>query len=191
MCRSVILLAAVLLLAAPAAAQVDPHPDGIGLYFDEQASINCIDMGTGIVTVHLVLTNATAASGVAAWECRVDYPANLISAGTSLAGSCINLASEPDFAVGYVEPRPWAAINVLANLTFFVSNTSPADLFLRPIGHPSVPGQMVYVAPDDIGAKVPMIWSTGGPDVPVATINGGCAVPAEQDTWGGVKGLYR
>jgi hypothetical protein len=190
--RSVIPLAVLLLAAGAASAQVDPGDNGIGVYFDEQASQNCLTVGDiQIVDAWLMLTRPTATGGVAAFECRLDVPDNLLLVNTLYTTQGYNLAASPDQLVGFITPLPHAPIVVLAQLQFLTLDTAPAYLYLGPIERPSVPGQMVYVAPDDVGTKVPMIWSTGGPGYPVASINGDCAVASEHESWGGVKALYR
>ena len=43
----------------------------------------------------------------------------------------------------------------------------------------------------DPGHVLPLQQVSGGPGLPVASINGDCPVDDEDATWGGVKALYR
>ena len=48
-----------------------------------------------------------------------------------------------------------------------------------------------YLNGADIYEILPLQQVTGGPDIPVATFNGDCAVATEDLTWSSVKQLYR
>jgi len=70
------ILKAMLILtvfALPATAQLDPDPDGMGIYFDTDGLTNCIDydpaQGATSFTAYLLLTNASAEQPtLLAWE---------------------------------------------------------------------------------------------------------------------------
>ena len=190
--RSVIPLAVLLLAAGAASAQVDPGENGIGLYFDDEATQNCrTAVPYESVTSWVLLTNPTEPAGVAAFECRVDLVGNVFGGGGYFAAEAYNMTEDPEYLVCFTTPLPWAPTIRLVRVMFLTLDDQPIQVYLGPISRPSVPGEMVYVSPDDIGKKVPMHRSTGAPGTPVATINGDCVVPAENESWGAVKALYR
>jgi hypothetical protein len=52
---------APLLLSLPASAQIQPIPDGLGLYFDTSAMVRCELSVSGATTLYLILTYCSAA----------------------------------------------------------------------------------------------------------------------------------
>ncbi len=78
---NVLLSIFVLLLAANAFAQLDPDLDGIGIYFDAEATLTCAYTSVPFesVTAYLCITNPTDATGVSGWE------ATIVSAGPAVA----------------------------------------------------------------------------------------------------------
>jgi hypothetical protein len=188
----ILMAAALLLTGSNVSAQVDPSDNGIGIYFDLEASVNGITvLPLEEFSAHLLLTRPTAESGVVGWECRLRIEGQAEIIGWSLQGNAINPGIFPDFAVGIYPALPWAAVIWLAELQMMVLDTQPVYLFLGPVTNATVEGQMVYIAPENIGTYIPMIWSTGGPGYPVASINDGRPVAAVAASWGGVKTMYR
>ena len=89
-------------------------------------------------------------------------------------------------------------LDTVKNATFevFVMDTAyPVEFYIDGIFMHSLP----YRAPAYLdGAEWPnyetikeLRQSTGGPDFPVATINGECAVSSDEATWGDVKSMFR
>lgn len=183
-------------LAGGAMAQVDPDPDGIGLYLDAQGTEYCAEFMGGPITFYLLITNPTV-NGVAGWECHVDYviPPGCFETGWTLTGDAINVSTAPDFVVGLGTPLPYSTAITVATFGILVFCPDCTEFNIRAADLPSIPGFPAYVDPDDIGHILPLYKSTGfaNPDSPVAQLNCvDCTVLAgEEATWGKMKALYR
>jgi hypothetical protein len=194
--KRVTLFIVTLMMVSPVAAQIDPMPDGIGIYFDPGATQNCMFTSAPFqsVTAYLMATNISAPSGISGWECTVQVAGSLLAPAWAIAGGGTNFLTAPDFAVGVgtVAPLPFAPAMVLATLTAYVMNpTDLVALYVRPAPQPSIPGHPVYATGDNAYDLRALIQSTGGADFPVAAINGDCPVANESGTWGQMKALFR
>jgi hypothetical protein len=192
----VALFVAALMTSGVAAAQIDQMPDGVGIYFDPGATINCTTTSAPFAPVagYLIATNITTDAGISGWEASVQIVGNLVAPAWVVAGGGTNFLTAPNFAVGVgtVAPLPYSPAIVLATVNAFVM--APADMitfFVRPIPTPSIPGHPVYAAGNNEFDLRPLGQSTGGADFPVAAINGDCPVPNESSTWGELKALFR
>jgi hypothetical protein len=87
---------------------------------------------------------------------------------------------------------------------FFVATETPqpllpvtvlADLDIWPMGEPGPIGlyvdEVLYSTVGVEGPHVTCTPSSGDPGLPVAMINGAAPVPAQAQSWGGVKALFR
>jgi hypothetical protein len=176
-----------------ATAQLDPYPDGLGLYYDADATEYCLLDASGLVEIYLFLTRCSQPSGISGWECHATYtiPAGDFEVGWTLPAGSLNVSSAPDFAVGLATPLPNAPIMLLATLQILVFSPAIIEFYLGPADHPSIPGYPVYAAGDDPGILIPMHLISGNPSVPVAWLNGCFTVDAEPRSFGSVKALYR
>lgn len=186
-----------LCLAGTAAAQIGWSADQIGIYFDEAGSQFCGVAGPSTMPqAYLVIKNAQY--GVAGWECQVAVvpPADgLVLSYNTLGTGPINIYTPPDFMVGLGVPFPRAGAVVVAAINLFVGGPDPWLFYVRalpPQLRPSIPGYPAYAAAEDPDILSPLFVSSGDQALPVAQLNGDCAIVATQDdTWGGVKGMYR
>ena len=191
-------LAGALVLAAIAAgiagAQPDPDPDGVGLYFDLAGAVHVAQVAPGTeVDLYLLLTNASAAAGVAGWECRIELGAtnNIVTAWQAV-GYTGSYWTPPDFSIGLQQPLPWAPAIHLLTVTVLVLDPSCCWFFIVPHPIPMIPGMILYADGADPAHLIPMHPATGGMEIPVAGIN--CAeppLPAASVRWGAVRCLYR
>jgi hypothetical protein len=194
-------LAIVCFAASAVWAQVDPDPNGIGIFFDLEGSVVCETAGTGsTVFAYVAITNATAAGGISGWEAHVTMnpdplPAGYYILGWTLYGDGLNLFAPPDFVVGMGSPLPWSpAIEVLQMQIGVFGAPACVEFGLRPADQPSHPGYMVYVDALDFTNIVDLQYSAGADyNAPAAMLN--CVdclvVQEETNTWGGVKALYQ
>ncbi len=192
-------------IASVAFAQIDPDPDGIGLYFDMEATEVCMATAAPFesITAYLLATNITEESGISGWEMEVLVDGPLTADAWELIGiQPLNVFTAPRFAVGLGEHGLANPIvdNVvhLATLTAYVlAPTDQVSFGIKPhcssSWNPPAPG---YAAGNNAGNLVPFLVSGGGFDAlenPVAQINTDeCSVVSNDDvSFGSVKALYR
>ncbi|MFO7653705.1 MAG: hypothetical protein R6X25_07750 [Candidatus Krumholzibacteriia bacterium] len=180
-----------MLLAVPASAQTDPYTDACGVYFDQGATVNCATAPVGMIDAYVVLTHLTSV-GIRAWEMKLEVLGGGVLGNMAFSGLAINATTPPEYSVGLGEAIYGNPI-VVATMSVYVSSVEmPVEFMISGIRFSSVdPRAPNYVDSEDIGIIKVLRQSTGGPDVPVATINGDCVVGAENETWSGVKSLFR
>jgi hypothetical protein len=110
----------------------------------------------------------------------------------------INAATEPCFAVGIAGGIAWSPCITLLTINMLAFDVAPWCFGLEalPDDISSVDGHMVYAAGDDPGNLVTMYPCTIAQleDCLVACLNDDSCPPptaSENETWGGVKTLYR
>lgn len=199
--RRLLVLGLTLLMAGSAMAQVDPDPDGIGLFFDGAYTNRCGSAASGMLPLYLVASNlSNGANGLAGWEAQVSFDgAGVMFLNALLAGQGpINLYTAPEFQVGLGLPMEAAPNLLLATINYFVMAPTPAYFRIHPIAHAqSIPGECIYADGIDVGDLRPFQHPQGvGPQgawtLPAAILNAPCDVVAvEDDTWGGVKGMFK
>ncbi len=197
--KKLLALLAVALLASNAMAQLDPDPDGIGMYFDMGGMV--VEHATAApfesVTAYLLLTNGSESSGVSGWEAVVDVVGAPVAPAWTLAAGLDVDPSDNGFQVGIgVAPAalPAAPAVVLASWTGFVM--APTDYVYFTVsnvpGSQSFPDSPGYAAGDDAGNLIPMQVSSGYPyGAPCAMINGTGVVANEDMSWSQVKDLFQ
>lgn len=199
----VLLGLASLVVAGTAFAQTDQDPDMIGIYVDAGAVENHAEPGAaGPYPVYLCMTNASAASGVSGWECSVEVTAGVFVLAWTYNGTAVNALSPPDFAVGLADPLPWEPVIVLMTATVGLFTPNIVELTVKPQPIPSIPDTPfplpAYAAGDDPGDLRSLGYSTGwdpatGEPNVSCVLNGVPPFPIgnDEETWGGVKNLYR
>ncbi len=194
---------AVFAFSSLAIAQIDPDPDGMGIYFDTGATSFCIET-TGAyqpITVYLMVTNQSVSEpSILAWEAKLIVEGNptvAIPTGWTLTTGAQNFGTGNEYIVGTTLP-PLAftgTATVLASITL-----SYLGIEVGPYGTfavARVPGSTSFADGGGYSAAVgfptacqPIFgtWNTAS-----AWINGGenCFTVANEDmTWGDVKTLY-
>lgn len=187
---SILILA---LMAGAAAAQLDPGPDGIGLYADLEGNVNGLLEGAGQHDLYLLLNGYSVESGLRGWELSLDFPPSAYLVGYSIPYAHINVGIFPSYTVGLGFPMAQAEVMHLATFTFMVMDSGPVDVFLKsaavPIGG-SLGNYLPCFADGDheLGTMYP---SSGSVDLPVFRFNGEAPVATEPASLDRVKALYR
>jgi len=188
----------LILVAGGALASVlDPDDDGIGIYFDPCACVNCVPMVAGPQVGYVVITHPTAQqAGVGGWEATITIDGPAVITDMVFQGNAINFTSPPEYFVGIqiplYNPFMYPAVVVASFDFMLLDDTVPVNWYIDGIYHSSLEsGQPAYLDGDDYNIIIPLQQPTGGRDIPVATINGECAVPSQATSWGDVKSLYR
>ena len=196
--RTMIMLtcALVCLCAVPALAQLDPGPDGIGLYADLDGMINSITMAPGEVEIYVLATGIQAEFGIGSWELGLYYEGPIVNLGHLIPYNHVNVGVFPSFTVGNAQAvRPPAPVIHLMTLTFLVLGEDPVDMYVRAPALP-VGGSLGNDLPAYINGAIhsdlrPLYPSSGSVDLPVLRINGPAPVATDAASWANVKAMYR
>jgi hypothetical protein len=202
--KAFLTITAIILCSGVAGAQpIDPSPDSIGIYFDEGATGYCTDMEPGgQVTAYLCLTRSSDLSGFVAWEALIELSDGGVFADFQIRGDGVNSATAPEFVVTYGTPLPRQLSTVLLEITLDVHWEWAVAMRVWPVSNPSVPLSLpAYATVDSPEEFQSLGYSWGwdeGTQIPnwCASVNdGGCldgpSVPVGENTWSGVKSLYR
>ena len=201
---------AVLLMATLAAtsalAVADPDPNVMGIYFDRNADENCYTTAASVpFFTYLILTNPTP-QAINAYELGLEIvvPAGMESMFFQLATniadgavSGINVGSPTalggDYIVGLAGPIPAQPATILHSWQHMLLAVIPVEYYIGASSAPSLPGDFPVAQDADGSILFSCGQSTGGPDVPVAVVNGAgpCPVGVEETSFGSVKSLFR
>ena len=201
--KKLVVLLMVSLMATSAFAVVDPDPDMIGVYFDVNADNNCLTTGPSVpFFAYVCVTNPTA-QAIDAYEFgyQMAVPAGMEGMIFRLATNIANGAASGvdvgvsgptggDVIVGLATPLPGGPVVIVHSFQYMLLAAMEVPVFLTASSSPSLPGGLPVVQ-EAGGDLMTLGTSTGGPDIPVAMVNGDCPVAVESDTWGGLKSLYR
>ena len=203
----IVLVVASFWAIAPAGAQTDPDPDGLGFYADPGGLTNRLDAPPGFVEVHLLGTHIDAI-WIKGWGTRFNLDGNAYLTKFNTPYPCLTISGQPDphtyeyIVDAYPDlPRDETEITGgdivhLATLELYLFDGEPVDIYVGPtvgILPGSVPAHWYYYLKDGVYRSIETEFhpSTGNWDIPVMTINGESAVPVEPATWSGVRALYR
>lgn len=193
--KLVMLLMASLLVASTAFAVVDEDPDMLGVYFDVNADMTCMEGVAPYANVmtYIVLTNPSF-DYLYGIEFGYDRTANLTILGTEWADPAVTDVGGPaNHIVGFGSPWATSEATVVATLT---------ALYLETTGAPAT-FSLKGSNPSSINPLLPTVLLANGelrtlgtstlPGEVSAVINGTCedVVATEPASFGAVKSLYR
>ena len=192
-----------LILALPAFATVDPDPDQIGVYFDDNADLHCLDVPPSTpFWAHVFITRPTSPEVLAVEFslCEVVEPGlegmvfllSTIWAGggiiiTPVVTDWCNDGVSYGFPVSLV---PQQENLLLVSFQYMLLAPMTLEFKLGPHPLPSIADGL----PAYLGAGneiIPLGVSSGDPDLPVASVNGCNVIPVESRSWGGIKANFR
>ena len=166
-------------LAGGAVAQLDPGPDGIGIYFDMDATIFCTTTAAPFtsITAYLLITDPSTSEPITGWEARCWITGAPVAPSWSLANG-VDLDPDPlIYDVSFDPVQPTGSTFLLATWTGFIM--APTDLISFDIT--GVPGSVRF--PDSPGyitdGLVPRLHPLHTMFYPasfVAMINGNCSL---------------
>ena len=196
--RAFLIFSIILSLSAISSqAAIDPQPDGVGVYFDTEASSLCQAPGSP-VTCYLMFTNVTGET-VRAFICAVDIDTNLpISSlgywghyGLDVAGPEDTTTLVKQFVVQTEHGWDLTGDHYIA-----------AWRTMLPLSPSDIVSFRVFPNEDYWGTNHLFYWHTGGIDTPLHVVNGNtdvpqtfitsgdCVVANEAITWSQLKALY-
>jgi len=186
-------------IVANVAAQIDPDPDGLGVYFDLEATEVVATAEEGeVVTAYLFATNISQPGDVVYWQAGVapnmtlppDDPAAwagyVLGTPVDSANYAMNMPGDPRwFCIAMPQPPlPVATLTLLAYLNIQVLDSN------YPIALHVTFDPMYSVVGTD-GPYHDLFPSSGAEELPVAVINGQGPIEAQTATWGQLKSMYR
>ena len=191
-----------LVLVVPGLATVDPDPNQMGVYFDSNADVTCIDVPANYpFWAHVVITNPSSAE---IWSVEFSLCVETIGGGEDML---FKLSEQWSF--GYVigppesdmctdgiyqgggDPLLPQGVNaVVASFLYMQLVEMGINFYLGAVPIQAIEdGLPAYVGTGD--AVIPLGVSSGDPGLPVASVNGCSAVRVEGSTFGGLKCLFR
>ncbi len=188
---------AVLAFSGMALAQIDPDPDGMSVYLDEEGMINCavVDpMAPYAGTAYVLVTRPSVSEpSVLGWEARIEVTYDAFSAGPFDLLEGTNVGSGDNYQVGNgAVPLPIVGnVAVLATYSFMFFGNPDGHLVFSLSG---VPGSLSF--PDGAGYAAQVGFPTPAQPITGAWgeccwVNRECNPIANDDmTWGQVKSLY-
>ena len=185
-------------------AVIDPDPDMLGIYFDVNAEENCMFVEASVpFFAYLILTNSTAPA-INAYELGFQncvctgLESQLFMLASNIAHGVVDgvdvgthTAISGDYIVGLAEALPATEAMILHSWQYMLLAVLPVQMFIGPSSKPSLPGDLPVVQNAEGSILMTVGTSTGGPDIPVATLNTDCVVAIRSESWGNVKALYR
>ena len=191
--KKLVVLLMAMLVAASAFAIVDEDTNSLGLYFDTEADVPCLDGVDAYATnnMWLVMVNPD-------FDELFGFEAGYTMVGTAQVLStnftnpqALNVGQPDNMIVGFGTPTETSIITTLAmiEVLYMAQDASPVEFTL----HGTTPSSMDPAYP--VLLLVDGVLIAGGlstVDGPSAQINGGCTVVAtEEMSFDSVKSLYR
>lgn len=182
----------ILLLPVLASAQIDSGSDGIGIYFDTDATVVSTTAVTGdTVEAYLIATNLTQTGDIGIWSAGMCPGSGLVQIyGTPTHGGfnySMNMPGDSCWsclAFSFDTPLPVGNIVILANLEIEIyDDLEPVNIYLH--------ADCSYGTFDGGDEEFPLYVSSGSSVLPVATINGVAPVGVESFEWDSIKAMYR
>jgi hypothetical protein len=203
--KKLIVLLALTCFASSAFAINDEGTNSLGVYFDPEFNVNCIDYAPASpFNMYFVMANCSvpAIGGFEfAWALDPDPVGQYFILSTILPPDALNIGDNNNLIVGIANPIPTDAATVL--VTFSLMVLSPgvtADITVGPTVPASIEGETAFVSSDnelyamnystfdgEFVTRDALGWVRPG----IGTI--GCPAPiaVEKSTMGSVKALFR
>jgi hypothetical protein len=122
-------------------------------------------------SLYLCLQYGSERSGVAGWECRLDWSADFPVLDWSLRGDAVNHLRPPEFAVTLTDPLPWQETIVLMELVVLITQPGPCEFYVHPLASGTIPDLASYKPGADRRHIIPLNWPLGQGDQPVLIVN--------------------
>ncbi len=191
--KKLLILLCVMLVASSSFAIIEPDDNMMGFYFDQDADTPIIyDIPAfSVVTMYLTLVNPT-------FNYLYGFEAGFDMSGEAMALSVIytnphviDIGEMGNHIVGFGEPTPMQAANILSTYTFLYSDADacdPVEFFM----HGTIPSSLDPAYPTVL-LEGDELMSMGVSDWYGVTsaFYGDCVVPTTETSLGSIKSLYR
>jgi hypothetical protein len=202
--KTLLVLVLSCFLASSVFAVIDPDPNMLGIYFDVNANENCLFVEVNApFFAYLILTNSTAPA-INAYEFGftncvcTGLESQLFMLASNIAHGVVagvdvgtHTPTGGDYIVGLAEALPATEAIILHSWQYMLTAILPVQMLIGPSSKPSLPDGLPVVQNAEGSILMSVGTSTGGPDIPVATLNTDCVVAIQSASWGNVKALYR
>jgi hypothetical protein len=202
--KNLLLLSLVYLFAFSASGVIDPTPDTIGVYFEQNADVRCINSPASVpFFTYLILTNPTP-TAINAYECGLEFrvpggmegmffqlASNIANGVVSGIDVGVNDALGGDYIVGLAEPIPAQQATILHSWQHMLLAVIPVEIYLGASSAPSIPGDFPVIQDSD-GSVLYQAGLLLPPGYPVAGVNDItlCPHPVEARSFGSLKSLF-
>ncbi len=178
-------------VAANSLAVIDEDDNVIGVYFDAEATTDCLEAVVPMsqVPCYIILTNPTF-SDLYGFEVGFDYGSELLHLGTTIANSeALNMGEDDNLIVGFGSPTYTDEATLLAtlNMMYLDPANSPTNLVLRG----SYPSSLDGAFPSVLLADGEIISTALHSSAYNYQMNGSCSFDDQSAGWDEVKSLYR
>jgi hypothetical protein len=201
-----LLVLALILVSANAFAQTSTGPNGLGIYFETGGLTNSKAYAPEAqVTCYLVATHISQTNGMSEWEAHIYTTPNVDPGDYAFTfntpTACVNALTAPDFMVGVAPVFPALNANWLVRFRF------PMPIEVEPVLIGVGPSVEVTSFPNahvagygNGNSTVMTPFTLSSSALPIPGVPGGfylaCAggtgpVATANDSWSGVKSLYR
>jgi len=195
--RNTCLIIALVVFPSLSQGQIDPDPDGLGIYFDLGARkvSSIVSSANTPVTAYVILSNPTLEGQLIHWEAIASTSGVAAVSGYPTYGTNMTYNMPGGVSTwvlnvvcGIDSPPLNQGINVLAELEIWVFDPSgPIELKLSPYGEIGSPAYYIR----DGGGWATCNSPVGDWGLPLAVINGAPPVRGERTAWDNVKATYR
>ena len=164
-------------LASGALAQIDPDPNGLGIYFDQGATVVSADLEVDeFITGYLIATNCTETGFMMWWQCGVCVDNGVLFGSVTNGHNYLGFMPFSE-CKGFIcsGGPPITGITILAEIDFFATNPDPINITINGIeydGDARLDGMFYTTTPDYSDSWTYFNPSSGSEELPVATING-------------------
>jgi hypothetical protein len=180
-------------MATAALAQLDPTPDGIGIYADLDATQTSITATPGeMIPVYLLITNPSQTAPMLCWAATIIAPDNAEIIAWNVQGdSYLNYATPPEFNVCFTDGVPMQDIMHVMTFIVVMDDDQPGEFYVTAsVGAGSgYDHHPVYLVDGDGMAPHWLHNIHGDDDQPVFAING-TITATEPQSWTAIKGLF-
>ena len=183
---------AFIILTGSASGVIDPDNDMMGLYFDSEADIVCVEglEYTDVVDMYLILTRPTA-EFIYGFEAGYDMVGEAHILSTQIPDSCLPPGGPDNMIIGFSYPHPTSITNILATITvmYFDLENHPVEFYL----HGTTPSSLDPAFPTLLLADGVLLGvGISAQNGPTAQINGWCnVVDTAEVSFDKIKTIYR
>jgi len=162
-------VAALLLPVLVSVSPAHQWEDGVGIYFDGQATCNCLTDSIGVVVdAYLIVENISATESISGWQGTLWSDSGVIVFNVGFSGNGLNFGTPPEYIVGLATPLPVTRDVVLA--TFSVIAQNAGGIYFHPLSEEPSPLYAAGSSGETIVAMNSVYGDEVSPDATIGTL---------------------